>query len=98
MATSLGKRVSWFWRECLKPLRVVGLLLDSFRSALVRPNHRPPGEVSRHRGPSWQRPDSRFRGFVDRRPIVGGATAVVLSLDHERGFRTRWSRFPHALS
>jgi len=36
--------------------------------------------------------DSRFFGLVDRRRIVGQATAVVLSLDHSRYCLPRWQR------
>ncbi len=37
--------------------------------------------------------DSRFWGTVDRNRIVGRATMVVLSLDHEHYFEPRWHRF-----
>jgi signal peptidase I len=37
--------------------------------------------------------DSRWFGFVERRSILGRATAVVLSLDRNHGWRPRWSRF-----
>jgi signal peptidase I len=37
--------------------------------------------------------DSRWFGFVERSRILGRATAVVLSLDINRGFRPRWDRF-----
>ena len=37
--------------------------------------------------------DSRYFGFVARRLIVGKATAVVLSLDHDHYYLPRWSRF-----
>jgi signal peptidase I len=37
--------------------------------------------------------DSRFFGSVDRSSILGRATAVVLSLDRNHGWRPRWSRF-----
>ena len=43
-----------------------------------------------HRDDSF---DSRFFGLVDRWRIVGRATTVVLSLDINRGWRPRWSRF-----
>ena len=42
--------------------------------------------------------DSRFWGPAERSLILGRATAVVLSLDHDRSFRPRWPRFFHALS
>jgi signal peptidase I len=37
--------------------------------------------------------DSRFWGAVDRNRIVGRATMVVISLDHEHHFEPRWHRF-----
>ena len=37
--------------------------------------------------------DSRFFGFVERRQIVGRATAVVVSLDINNRYRPRWGRF-----
>lgn len=37
--------------------------------------------------------DSRFWGTVDRRQIVGRATAVVMSLDHDNGWLPRSGRF-----
>jgi signal peptidase I len=37
--------------------------------------------------------DSRYFGFVERRRIVGRATAIALSLDYSRHFRPRWERF-----
>lgn len=37
--------------------------------------------------------DSRVIGAVERRLIVGKATAVVLSFDRDRYFLPRWSRF-----
>jgi signal peptidase I len=42
--------------------------------------------------------DSRWFGFVERERILGRATAVVLSLDRNRGWRPRWSRFFSPLS
>jgi signal peptidase I len=41
--------------------------------------------------------DSRYFGSVDRRRIVGRATAVVASLDHSDYFLPRWQRFFTAL-
>ncbi len=37
--------------------------------------------------------DSRFFGFVERRQIVGRATAVVVSLNINDRYRPRWGRF-----
>lgn len=37
--------------------------------------------------------DSRYWGVVDRKEIVGRATAVVMSLDHQHYYEPRWSRF-----
>jgi signal peptidase I len=37
--------------------------------------------------------DSRFWGSVDRKRIVGRATMVVMSLDHQHYFEPRWNRF-----
>jgi signal peptidase I len=37
--------------------------------------------------------DSRFFGLVSRDRIVGRATAVVVSVDRDRSYRPRWSRF-----
>ena len=37
--------------------------------------------------------DSRTIGFVDRKLIVGRATTVVLSFDHDRYYMPRWGRF-----
>jgi signal peptidase I len=42
--------------------------------------------------------DSRFFGCVAREQILGRATAVVLSLDRNHGWRPRWSRFFSPLS
>jgi len=36
--------------------------------------------------------DSRYFGTVERQRIVGRATAVVMSLDHDRYWLPRWSR------
>ena len=41
--------------------------------------------------------DSRHFGFVDRRAIVGHATAVAASVDLDQGFHPRWERFFTAL-
>jgi signal peptidase I len=41
--------------------------------------------------------DSRYFGVVERKRIVGHATAVVLSFDRENSWRPRWSRFFSAL-
>lgn len=37
--------------------------------------------------------DSRFWGAVERKQIVGRATAVVMSLDKPRSWKPRWQRF-----
>ena len=37
--------------------------------------------------------DSRYFGFVDRKEILGQATAVVISLDLKNKYKPRWSRF-----
>jgi len=37
--------------------------------------------------------DSRFFGGVDRREIVGRASAVVISLDRSNSYLPRWHRF-----
>jgi signal peptidase I len=37
--------------------------------------------------------DSRYWGFVPRSQIVGRASAVVISLDPDRSYFPRWSRF-----
>jgi signal peptidase I len=37
--------------------------------------------------------DSRYWGFVERRHVLGRATHVVLSVDPERHYRPRFSRF-----
>lgn len=37
--------------------------------------------------------DSRFWGTVDRKQIVGRATAVVMSLDKQHSWKPRWQRF-----
>jgi signal peptidase I len=42
--------------------------------------------------------DSRFFGFVERASILGRATAVVVSLDRNHGWKPRWSRFFSPLS
>ncbi|HZV35443.1 MAG TPA: signal peptidase I [Verrucomicrobiae bacterium] len=41
--------------------------------------------------------DSRFYGCVDRKAIVGRASAVVISMDHSDYFLPRWHRFFTAL-
>ncbi len=41
--------------------------------------------------------DSRFYGCVERRRIVGRATSVAISLDHDHHFSPRWHRFFTAL-
>jgi len=41
--------------------------------------------------------DSRFFGFVERRQIVGRATAVAFSLDYDNYFIPRWNRFGYKL-
>jgi len=41
--------------------------------------------------------DSRFIGCVARERIVGRATTVVLSLDHNNRYVPRWGRFFHQL-
>ena len=41
--------------------------------------------------------DSRFYGPVERRRIIGRATAVALSFDREHYWRPRWDRFFSAL-
>ncbi len=37
--------------------------------------------------------DSRYFGCVERRRIVGRATAVVISLEKQNAYRPRWDRF-----
>jgi len=37
--------------------------------------------------------DSRYFGFIDRRRIVGQATAIVASLDKKNHYAPRWERF-----
>jgi signal peptidase I len=37
--------------------------------------------------------DSRYWGTVERKQIVGRATAVVMSLDKQRAWKPRWQRF-----
>jgi len=37
--------------------------------------------------------DSRYFGFVDRRAILGRASAIVISLDLQHHYQPRWSRF-----
>ena len=41
--------------------------------------------------------DSRFIGPISRDRIVGRATTVVLSLDHNNHYVPRWGRFFHQL-
>ena len=41
--------------------------------------------------------DSRYFGVVDRKQILGKATTVVLSLDHDRYWLPRWQRSLSAL-
>lgn len=42
--------------------------------------------------------DSRYFGFVNRKEILGQATAVVISLDLKNHYRPRWKRFFTALN
>jgi signal peptidase I len=42
--------------------------------------------------------DSRYWGCVPRERILGRATAVVFSLDHDHYWLPRWSRFLKKLS
>ena len=37
--------------------------------------------------------DSRYFGFVDRKEILGRATAIVISLDLQHYYQPRWPRF-----
>jgi signal peptidase I len=37
--------------------------------------------------------DSRFWGTVERNRIVGRASMVVISIDHQHYFEPRWHRF-----
>jgi signal peptidase I len=37
--------------------------------------------------------DSRYFGFVDRKEILGRATAIVISLNQKHYYKPRWSRF-----
>jgi signal peptidase I len=37
--------------------------------------------------------DSRVFGFVDRKKIIGRATAVVISLKRDNYYLPRWHRF-----
>ena len=41
--------------------------------------------------------DSRVRGFIPRREIIGDAKVVVMSLDYDRYYLPRTGRFFHAL-
>jgi signal peptidase I len=41
--------------------------------------------------------DSRYFGMVERKRIVGRATAVVLSFDRQNWWKPRWQRFFHPL-
>jgi signal peptidase I len=41
--------------------------------------------------------DSRYFGFVDRAQIMGKATAIAMSLDHNHYFMPRWKRFLRSL-
>jgi signal peptidase I len=41
--------------------------------------------------------DSRFWGAVERKRIVGRATAVVLSVDMKNHWQPRWHRFLSSL-
>jgi signal peptidase I len=41
--------------------------------------------------------DSRYFGFVSRDRILGRATMVAMSLDHEHYFKPRFERFGHSL-
>ncbi len=41
--------------------------------------------------------DSRFYGAVSRDRIVGRATTIVMSLDHDDHYLPRWHRFFTAL-
>src|ERR1041385_2695129 len=41
--------------------------------------------------------DSRYFGAVDRKRILGHATAVVLSFDRQNSWQPRWHRFFSAL-
>jgi signal peptidase I len=42
--------------------------------------------------------DSRHFGFVERKLVVGRATAVVMSLKRDRHYLPRWDRFFHGLN
>jgi signal peptidase I len=41
--------------------------------------------------------DSRFFGFVERRAILGRATATAISVDPQNYYKPRWHRFFRSL-
>jgi signal peptidase I len=75
------------------PSHVVTLLPQRLALRTFGPTNVPPGQyfmMGDNRDNSY---DSRYWGAVERNRIVGRASMVVISLEHQRYFEPRWHRF-----
>jgi len=78
--------------------RVAGVPGDEVRDIHGYPRHVPDGHYFVTGDNQANSFDSRYWGFVARERILGRATAVVFSLDHEHHWQPRWGRFLKRLS